>query len=102
MPPKTEEAKEVKIEKMVLNIDGEMVSLSMDQAKKLKGILDELFGKEIVKEIVREEHHHHHKDWWYYPYFQTNNAPLLPNTVYCSNDPITTKCASGASLVVVV
>ncbi len=42
---------EEKIEKMVLNIEGEKVSLTMDQAKKLKKILDELFGKEVVREV---------------------------------------------------
>ena len=57
--------KEVKIEKMVLNIDGEKVSLSMEQAKKLKGILDDLFGKEIIREVIKEHHYH---DWYYKPY----------------------------------
>ena len=85
---KTEE-KEVKIEKMILNIEGEKVSLSMEQAKKLKKILDELFGKEIVKEI---EHHHHHNEWWYKPYYWgiSNSIPekhnLCEGIVYCSNN----------------
>lgn len=80
------EPQEVKIEKMVLNIDGEKVSLSMEQAKKLKNILDELFGKEIIKEVV--EKHHYHNDWYYKPYWQTNIAPTkwFDNVVYCSDN----------------
>jgi hypothetical protein len=75
------EEKEIKIEKMVLNIEGEKVSLSIEQAKKLKKILDELFGKEIVKEVV----HEHHYGWWYRPYYP--NVPTWWNsgTVYCSS-----------------
>jgi hypothetical protein len=73
--------KEVKIEKMVLVIEGEKVSLSPEGAKKLHKILDELFGKEIVKE-------HHYHDWWYRPYpyvTYTNAVPAWKdNIVYCA------------------
>lgn len=74
---------EVEIEKMVLVIEGEKVSLSPEGAKKLHKILDELFGKEIVKE-------HHYHDWWYRPYV-TYPAVQFTNTwkenvVYCSNN----------------
>lgn len=73
--------KDIKIEKMVLSIEGEKVSLTMEQAKKLKGILDELFGKEVIKEVI---HDHHYHDWWYRPYYYgTTNTPLS-NQVYCS------------------
>lgn len=82
------ESEGIKIEKMVLNIDGEKVSLSMEQAKKLKVILDELFGKEIVKEVVRENHHYH--DWYSKPYYWSNTIPAFPSwglgTVLCSAD----------------
>lgn len=59
--------KDGKIEKVVLNVEGEKISLSVEQAKKLKTLLDELFGKEIIynKEVV-EKHHYH--DWYYKPY----------------------------------
>ena len=63
-----EQEKEIKIEKMVLNIDGEKVNLSMEQAKKLKKILDELFGKEV--EVVKE--HHYHDNWYTKPYYWKN------------------------------
>lgn len=81
---------EVKIEKMVLNIEGEKVSLSMEQAKKLKKILDELFGKEVIKEVV-EKHHYH--DWYYRPYkfneywgTSTGKGGMLGDIVYCSDN----------------
>ena len=74
--------KEVNIEKMVLNIEGEKVSLTIEQAKKLKGILDELFGKEIIKEVVKEKHHYH--DYYYRPYiYKQWEYPTYP-IVYCS------------------
>lgn len=72
-----EKEKEVKIEKMVLNIEGEKVSLSMEQAKKLKKILDELFGKEIVREV--------HHDWWYKKYWDSGKYPSPGDIVYCDN-----------------
>ena len=73
-----EKDKEVKIEKMVLNIEGEKVSLSMDQAKKLKKILDELFGKDVIREVVKE---HHYRDWYYQPYKWN-----YPYVTYCNAD----------------
>ena len=83
------EEKEIKIEKMVLNIDGEKVSLSMEQAKKLKSILDELFGKEIIREVE----HHHYQDWWYRPYFWQGTSPLTPyNQVFCSSNALEITC----------
>lgn len=76
------EEKEVKIEKMVLNIEGEKVSLSMEQAKKLKKILDELFGKEVIKEVIKENHYH---DYWYRPYnTYVNTQKWNDNVVFCA------------------
>ena len=77
--------KDVKIEKLILNIECEKVALTMEQAKKLKSLLDELFGKEVIKEVV-EKHHYH--DWYYRPYiswYETSAKPEmnLPQT-YCS------------------
>ena len=82
-----EKEKKVAIEKIVLNIEGEKVSLTPEQAKKLKTLLDEMFGKEIVKEIIREEHHHHN-DWyprptWYWNYSTPHYNDF--NKVYCQN-----------------
>lgn len=78
---------EVKIEKMVLNIDGEKVSLTMAQAKKLKEMLNELFGREVVKEVV-EKHHYH--DWYYRPYYwgKITSPNYSPDIVYCSDNSL--------------
>ena len=79
---------EVKIEKMTLNIDGEKISLTIEQAKKLKKVLEELFGKEIIKEVTREvDHHHYHDYYWNKPYVTWNDNSgkfTDPNIVYCS------------------
>ena len=71
---------EIKIEKMVLNIDGEKVNLSLEQAKKLKKILDELFGKEIIREVE----HVYLKDWYYRPWY-CNMASYSSNILKVNN-----------------
>lgn len=78
---------DVKIEKVVLNVEGEKINLSVEQAKKLKGILDELFGKEIIKEVV-EKHHYH--DWYYRPHQILYGTSSVPdnNKFYCSNNTL--------------
>lgn len=85
---------EIKIEKMVLNIEGEKVNLTMEQAKKLKKILDDLFGKEVIKEIHTE---HHYKDWFSKPYYWSNvwaaneKSGMLGDVIYCSNNTLECK-----------
>ena len=86
-----ENKEEVKIEKLTLNIDGEKVTLSIEQAKKLKKVLEELFGKEIIKEVVKEIEHHYHRDYywdWNKPYVtwgdDSSVIKPIPNVVYCS------------------
>lgn len=78
---------DVKIEKVVLNVEGEKINLSVEQAKKLKGILDELFGKEIIKEVVEK---HHYRDWYYRPYQIWCDTSAVPynNKFYCSNNTL--------------
>lgn len=75
------------VKKIVLKIDDKEISLSIEQAKKLKGLLSDMFGKEIV---VKEEHHHHY-DWnkWYFePYKITWGTDLKynpkDNIIWCS------------------
>jgi hypothetical protein len=79
--------KEIKIEKMVLNIEGEKINLTIEQAKKLKDVLDELFKKEIIREVVHEHHH----DWWWKSYPQytvgTQKNPL-DNQIYCAGNTV--------------
>jgi len=73
-----EKDKEVKIDKMVLNIEGEKINLTLEQAKKLKELLNGIFGK---TEII----HHHDNYWWYRPYLQPYyQQPLQPYNL-CQN-----------------
>jgi len=43
------------IKKIELDLDGKIVSLTSEQAKKLKSALDELFGVKIEKEYIPYE-----------------------------------------------
>lgn len=59
----------VKIKKIVLDLGDKEIVLSMEQAKKLKEVLAEIFGKDVIKEV-----HHHHDYWWefkQYPVYYT-------------------------------
>lgn len=79
---------DVKIEKVVLNVGGGKINLSVEQAKKLKGILDELFGKGIITEVVEN---HYYRDWYYRPYQVLTIIPItVPdnNKFYCSNNTL--------------
>lgn len=71
----------VKVNKIVLDIGDKEITLTMEQAKKLKDLLADLFGKEVIKEV-----HHHHEYWWkYYPQvtWDTGKFQSDPNIVYC-------------------
>ena len=99
------ESEKVEIKKIILDLgDGHEITIPIEKAKKLKKALEELFGKEVIKE-VREEHHHHHdnyKWWWdYKPYWGTyvrTNAigqftnelegSVLPNVQFKINDQL--------------
>ena len=70
------ESEEVKINNIVLNVGKKEIVLSVDQAKKLKGLLEDLFGKEVIKEVK----HEHHYDWYYKPWHYKYG-----NQVYCSS-----------------
>ena len=77
-----ETKEDVKINNIVLNIGKKEISLTVEQAKKLKSMLNDLFGKEIIKEVK----HEHHYDWWYKPYFVQQNYPKWnDNIVYCAD-----------------
>lgn len=69
----------VEIKKVVLKLGDKEVSLSIEEAKKLKELLSELFGKDVVKE-VRIEHHEHYRPNWYWdwqrPYYSTIGTQL--------------------------
>lgn len=62
--------KEVKINKMEIQLTDEKISLTMPEAKKLYEALAELFGKKTVEHI-------HHNDYWYRPYRWYDSAFYL-------------------------
>jgi hypothetical protein len=55
--------KKTEITKIVLQLGGKEVSLTVEQCKKLKEVLNEMFGKEIVKEIYKDNYW----NWHYRP-----------------------------------
>jgi len=51
----------VKVKRIVLNINGKEIPLTLDEAKELSKVLGEMFEeKTVVREVVR--------DRWHYPY----------------------------------
>lgn len=50
------------IEELKLNLGSKKVSLTVDEAKKLKKALNDLFGKEVVRKVVKDP-------YWPYPYW---------------------------------
>jgi len=70
-------AKEKKIEVTSINftLGRKEVSLTMDEAKKLKLLLDEMFGKEVV-------HHYDNNWWWHRPLIATNDITINPTGPY--------------------
>jgi len=80
----TMEKKVCEVKKIVLNIDGKEISLTIEQAKKLKDILSELFGKEIIKEVIRENYP---TPIWIYPNIPSTTNPIFYGTgTYSSNN----------------
>jgi len=82
--------KKIEIMEIKLLLGKKESTLTIEEAKKLKKVLDELFGKEIVK----EEHHHHHDGyyprWYWYdysiPYYQPLYQPWCENTKYLQSN----------------
>ena len=75
------ENKVCEVKKIVLNIDGKEISLTMEQAKKLKDILGELFRKEIIKETIREINY---PPIWVYEQHIVPYNPLQPQ-IWCQS-----------------
>lgn len=66
------------IKKIVLQLGKKDIELTVEECKKLKDLLSELFGRDVVKEVVKEIHHGYPYRWyWNYP--QWNG-----DIVYCS------------------
>lgn len=59
--------KAVRVSEIVIEVQGKKLSLSPDAARDLRDALDEVLGKETVREIVKEVRE---RQWWY-PYYTT-------------------------------
>lgn len=61
-------SKKAEIKKIVLDLGGKEIELSLDQAKKLNTLLGEMFGLPVqsipVSPIIIERE----RPWWIYPY----------------------------------
>ena len=78
----------VRIEEVVLKIGDKKITLSVEEARELKTKLNDLFGREVIREIV-------YKDKWYWEYprpfepiwvdTSKPNFHLCP-TVVCDSD----------------
>ena len=71
------------IKKIVLNLQGKEVSLTVEQAKKLKDLLSEMFGRDVVKEV---HYHDSTMRWWQppYPNWSSVEYTVSNNTLSCS------------------
>lgn len=76
---KTEEkSQEVLLKELVIKIGKKDITLSIEEARKLKTALEDLFGKEVIKEVK----HEHHYDWYYKPYWGNDWGT---NKFYCTS-----------------
>jgi len=66
--------KECKIASLKLKLGKREVTLSLEEAKSLKESLDELFGKEVIRE--------YHNGWWYWQ--QPLTYTLKSTEPYCA------------------
>jgi len=82
----------VKIKSVEIEVGEKKLNLTVEEAKKLKNVLDELFGKEIIKEVVELHHHHNHSNpwYWYPPLVGPTTGDPIPDfpTVYCDNGSV--------------
>lgn len=66
--------KEIKVESLKISIGKKEIELNIEDAKKLKKALEDIFGKEVV---------HEHHDHWYYRYNYPYNSYW--GTITCGN-----------------
>jgi hypothetical protein len=60
-------AEEKIIKSITLKIDDITLTIDIDKAKKLKAALEEMFGKEVIREVIVQEHQHYYPFWfWQY------------------------------------
>lgn len=74
----------VEVKGVVLNIGDKSIILSIEEIKKLKNILDDMFDKKTVVEI-HKEHHHHYDHYYRSPvwYVDASQPPMTP-IFYCN------------------
>ena len=78
----------VEIKNIEFKIGKKQLNLTVEEAKKLKAILDELFGKEIIKEIREIHHYDYPYRWWWQlggPSTPPYQPPDQPPIFYCNN-----------------
>ena len=77
------------IQKIVLDLGGKEINLSPEQAKKLHGLLDEMYGHQSVSYPVYIDRWH---DWhWNWPQTQwygttIDNSGITSNITYCASN----------------
>ena len=82
----------VDVKKVVIQMGRRELTLDIDEAKELRGVLNSLFGEVVVERRVEEHHHHHDNYPWYWkynqPFWSSQNSPLRYESkndiVYCS------------------
>ena len=77
--------KEIEVSSIKITMGKKEVDLTIEEAKKIKKALEEIFSEKVVE---KTEHHHHH-DYYrqYYPIWSTNYAQKQTfdfGQVYCS------------------
>ena len=85
--------KEVLVKRVVVAIGGREITLTVDEAKKMRAALNELFGKEVIKE-VRAEHHHYDRWYWNGAYKQ-ETTPWQTPIVWCDTGTSTGQAIGG-------
>jgi hypothetical protein len=73
--------KEISVGPMILKIGGKDISLTVDEAKRLKAVLEGVFGKEVREVIKYVDRPYPYKPqvWPYYDYTDYNKFYQLPS-----------------------
>lgn len=78
--------KEVKIQSIKILMGKREFELSIEEAKKLKQALEEIFGTKVIENTKHIYHHDYYR--WFQPYYSSSfESPkeYAFGTVYCSN-----------------
>ena len=80
----------VEIKELTLQLGKKEVVLTVDEARKLKKALEDIFGRDIIREVKEEHHYHDHRPYWGWYYEQ---KPLQPYYL-CSDNTTKFLCTS--------